>query len=174
LRLLSELELGEEVRRKGMTIVGRKIHSLEAQNRVISVDCSHLTAPQSIAVAQSVARFSNSGKYAGGLLWIADWGISNESTENLAQFCVDKLRDGHVALTNAPAHELHKSDQLLTEALVMQTMVFRWGAYFIPERADHYIEISDDEAIIMFCLNEDVIDRALDYFSHWKPTVMDW
>jgi hypothetical protein len=108
--------------------------------------------------------------YVGSLFWITDFGIWSDDSERIARVLFASLRGTGVGEDNLemwPGTKFEQSELDPQRAAIQVSLTIGWDAYYFPIGKDHFVFMSHDEFIEVYCRTKVALD-------HWKQIKAVW
>lgn len=108
--------------------------------------------------------------YEGSLFWITDFGIWNDDQERIARLLFAKLRGtgaDEATLGKWPGTTFEEPELDSQRAAIATSLAIGWDAYYVPRHKDHFVFVSHDEFIDVYC-------RTDEAFAHWTKIETIW
>lgn len=108
--------------------------------------------------------------YEGSLFWITDFGIWGDEQERIARLLLAKLRGtgaDEATLGKWPGTKFEEPELDSQRAAIATSLAIGWDAYYVPRHKDHFVFVSHDEFIDVYC-------RTDEAFAHWTKIEALW
>jgi hypothetical protein len=110
--------------------------------------------------------------FQGALLWVKEWGIWAQHSEEAGMKIIETLRLAHGetrSLKAAPAMLFGPQELRDLHAFFIQPLVFGWDAFMIPVSEDYFVFNSHDEIICVIAKTEEEKVTLMTRLQDWKP-----
>lgn len=111
--------------------------------------------------------------FEGALLWIRDYGIWGENSENTGLAMIRQMRSGNGergSLKEKPAHLFASSEVYEAHSYLLLPVLFGWDALLVPETGDYFVSISHHGFAQVVCRNAGVCEALRNRLKDWSPT----
>lgn len=115
---------------------------------------------------------SEEAPFQGALLWVREWGIWAQHSEEAGMKTIEALRLTHGEtrpLKAAPAMLFGPEELRDLHAFFIQPFVFGWDAFMIPVSGDYFVFNSHDEVICVIAKTEKKRTTLITELQDWKP-----
>jgi hypothetical protein len=124
------------------------------------------------AIAAWLLPDSEEAPFQGALLWVREWGIWAEHTEEAGMKIMEALRQAHGetrTLKAAPAMLFGPEELRDLHAFFIQPLLFGWDAFMVPASGEYFAFNSHDEVICLVTKTEEKRGALMRWLKGWEP-----
>lgn len=110
--------------------------------------------------------------FQGALLWMKEWGIWAEHSEEAGMKIIEALRSvrGETRpLEDAPAMLFGPDELRDLHAFFIQPLLFGWDAFMVPATGEYFAFNSHDEFIWIETKTEETRKKLMNWLKSWNP-----